>query len=115
MYTLQFKLIIRFITTRFFQTEEDKKLQDDLNLLILRLTETDPSLHLAALESMRGLIRASTTSMTSVPKPLKFMLPHYAKMKAIYENMSDSPAKVRFFVSMLDTSNSCVFSVYAPT
>ena len=35
---------------------------------------------LGALEILRKLIRASTTSMTSVPKPLKFMIPHYETM-----------------------------------
>lgn len=32
--------------------------------------------------------------MTSVPKPLKFMRPHYAKMKQIYMKMADGPDKV---------------------
>ncbi|KAI6233006.1 26S proteasome non-ATPase regulatory subunit 2 [Aphelenchoides fujianensis] len=74
-------------------SEEDKKLQEDLNLLIARLQESDESLYLPSLESMRGLIRASTTSMTSVPKPLKFMLPHYGKMKQVFEKMGEIPAK----------------------
>lgn len=39
---------------------------------------------------MRKLIRASTTSMTSVPKPLKFMIPHYETMKAVYEKIASS-------------------------
>lgn len=42
---------------------------------------------------MRSLIRAATTSMTSVPKPLKFMRPHYKKMKEIYEQMQQSTIK----------------------
>ena len=37
---------------------------------------------------MTDLIRASTTSMTSVPKPLKFMIPHYDAMKAAFEKMA---------------------------
>uniref|UniRef100_A0A915D0K5 26S proteasome non-ATPase regulatory subunit 2 n=1 Tax=Ditylenchus dipsaci TaxID=166011 RepID=A0A915D0K5_9BILA len=74
-------------------TEEDKKLQDDLNLLVLRLSEPDTNLHLPSLETMRSLIRASTTSMTSVPKPLKFMRPHYAKMKEIFETMAEDNTK----------------------
>ncbi|KAI1726403.1 26S proteasome non-ATPase regulatory subunit 2 [Ditylenchus destructor] len=74
-------------------TEEDKKLQEDLNLLVQRLTEPDVSLYGPSLETMRSLIRASTTSMTSVPKPLKFMRPHYAKMKEIYEAMPESDTK----------------------
>jgi len=34
-------------------------------------------------------IRESTSSMTSVPKPLKFMRPHYNDMLAIYEKIRD--------------------------
>lgn len=75
-------------------SEEDKKLQDDLNLCMERLRESDASLYLPSLETMRSLIRASTTSMTSVPKPLKFMRPHYASMKEIYERMPAGQAKV---------------------
>ena len=39
---------------------------------------------------MTSLIRASTTSMTSVPKPLKFMNPHYDTMKTVYEKIPKS-------------------------
>ena len=35
---------------------------------------------------MTTLIRASTTSMTSVPKPLKFLRPHYDTMKTVSIN-----------------------------
>uniref|UniRef100_A0A0N5A938 26S proteasome non-ATPase regulatory subunit 2 n=1 Tax=Syphacia muris TaxID=451379 RepID=A0A0N5A938_9BILA len=74
-------------------TEEDRKLQEDLELLIKRLDEDNAALYQSSLETMRSLIRASTTSMTSVPKPLKFMRPHYAKMKQIHEKMIESPTK----------------------
>ena len=47
-----------------------------------------------ALTSMTDLIRASTTSMTSVPKPLKFMIPHYDKMKEVYAKITDESVKV---------------------
>ncbi|KJH47377.1 Proteasome/cyclosome repeat protein [Dictyocaulus viviparus] len=74
-------------------TEEDKKLEEDLNMLLQRLTENDVNLYQPSLETMRTLIRASTTSMTSVPKPLKFMRPHYAKMKQVFEKMQPGPTK----------------------
>ncbi|KAK5965801.1 26S proteasome non-ATPase regulatory subunit 2 [Trichostrongylus colubriformis] len=74
-------------------TEEDKKLEEDLNMLVQRLSENDASLYQPSLETMRTLIRASTTSMTSVPKPLKFMRPHYAKMKEVFEKMQPGPTK----------------------
>jgi hypothetical protein len=32
--------------------------------------------------------------MTSVPKPLKFLRPHYGTLKKFYENMPDGENKV---------------------
>lgn len=58
------------------------------------LQEKDTSLYRPALEELRRLIRSSTTSMTSVPKPLKFLRPHYAKLKEIYEGMAPGENKV---------------------
>ena len=74
-------------------SEEDKKLKDELELCVERLQESDASLYSGALSSMRTLIRASTTSMTSVPKPLKFMIPHYDAMKEIFEKIQDNKVK----------------------
>jgi len=50
-------------------SEEDRILKEELDLCVTRLKENDVNLYSAALESLRKLIRASTTSMTSVPKP----------------------------------------------
>merc|ERR550539_2113643 len=71
-------------------SEEDKKLKEELELCVTRLQEPDQKLYAGALECMRKLIRASTTSMTSVPKPLKFMIPHYETMKTVYEKIASS-------------------------
>ncbi|XP_015679748.1 26S proteasome non-ATPase regulatory subunit 2 [Protobothrops mucrosquamatus] len=57
-------------------------------MLVERLGEQDTALYRPALEELRRQIRSSTTSMTSVPKPLKFLRPHYGKLKEIYENMA---------------------------
>ncbi|XP_076353645.1 regulatory particle non-ATPase 1 [Tachypleus tridentatus] len=74
-------------------SEEDKQLQEELEMLVQRLREDDTKLYLPALESLRNLIRASTTSMTSVPKPLKFLRPHFGTLKEIYEKMSSEEIK----------------------
>ncbi len=68
-------------------SEDDKILKEELDLCVTRLQENDVKLYHGALESLRKLIRASTTSMTSVPKPLKFMIEHYDTMKAVYEKI----------------------------
>ncbi|KAL3321130.1 26S proteasome non-ATPase regulatory subunit 2 [Cichlidogyrus casuarinus] len=74
-------------------SEEDIQLRDELNMLVERLQEEDKKLYKPSLESMRVLIRSSTTSMTSVPKPLKFMRDHYETMKEIYEKIVEKPTK----------------------
>ncbi|VDN57153.1 unnamed protein product [Dracunculus medinensis] len=95
-------------------TEEDIKLQSDLEALVEYLDSSNTSQQMQSLESMRTIIRASTTSMTSVPKPLKFLRPHYAKMKEIYEKMADGLAKkhcadiISVLAMISDEKNDCI-------
>jgi len=74
-------------------SDEDKQLKEELELCVTRLVESKSELWGNALTSMTTLIRASTTSMTSVPKPLKFMIPHFDTMKTVYEKMAAGPVK----------------------
>ncbi|VDK77497.1 unnamed protein product [Onchocerca ochengi] len=95
-------------------TEEDIKLKEDLEMLMQRLNEPDVSLYQPTLETMRSIIRASTTSMTSVPKPLKFMRPHYATIKEIHKKMSEGPTKklcadiISVLAMTSDDKNDCI-------
>ncbi|KAH9791152.1 26S proteasome non-ATPase regulatory subunit 2 [Citrus sinensis] len=77
----------------FGHSEEDLALKQQLELYVERVQDPDPGLQKVALESMRTEIRTSTSSMTSVPKPLKFLRPHYGTLKAYYETMPDSDLK----------------------
>ncbi|KAA3467983.1 26S proteasome non-ATPase regulatory subunit 2-like protein A [Gossypium australe] len=74
-------------------SEEDLALKQQLELYVERVQDSDPGLQKVALESMRHEIRTSTSSMTSVPKPLKFLRPHYGTLKAFYETMPESDLK----------------------
>nr|XP_023901397.1 26S proteasome non-ATPase regulatory subunit 2 homolog A [Quercus suber]POE49616.1 26s proteasome non-atpase regulatory subunit 2 like a [Quercus suber] len=74
-------------------SEEDLALKQQLELYVERVQDADPNLQKVALESMRQEIRTSTSSMTSVPKPLKFLRPHYGTLKAFYETMGNSELK----------------------
>ncbi|KAG8386850.1 hypothetical protein BUALT_Bualt03G0191900 [Buddleja alternifolia] len=65
--------------------KKDDKKDEDL--------DPDPGLQKVALQSMRQEIRTATSSMTSVPKPLKFLRPHYGTLQAHYEEMPDSDLK----------------------
>eukprot|EP00889_Picochlorum_renovo_P004591 jgi/Picre1/31621/NNA_006972.t2 len=62
-------------------SEEDKALKENLELLVTRAKDVDEGLATTALESIRTEIRTATSSMTSVPKPLKFLKEHYAGLK----------------------------------
>ncbi|XP_038998543.1 26S proteasome non-ATPase regulatory subunit 2 homolog A-like [Hibiscus syriacus] len=74
-------------------SEEDLALKQQLELYVERVQDSDPGLQKVALESMRHEIRTSTSSMTSVPKPLKFLRPHYETLKSFYETMPNSDLK----------------------
>ncbi|KAK4251549.1 armadillo-type protein [Corynascus novoguineensis] len=66
-------------------SEEDQQLKNELDMLVERLTEPNASLYKPALEAMKTFIKTSTSSMTAVPKPLKFLRPHYETMTALYD------------------------------
>ncbi|XP_078180193.1 26S proteasome non-ATPase regulatory subunit 2 homolog A-like isoform X2 [Carex rostrata] len=74
-------------------SEEDLALKQQLELYVERVQDTDPGVQKLALESMRQEIRSATSSMTSVPKPLKFLRPHYGTLKTFYEQMPESDLK----------------------
>ncbi|KAI9825339.1 MAG: proteasome regulatory particle base subunit [Phylliscum demangeonii] len=65
--------------------DEDQQLKNELEMLVERLLEHDASLYQPALEAIKDFIRTSTSSMTAVPKPLKFLRPHYEALTKQYE------------------------------
>ncbi|EJT99331.1 26S proteasome regulatory complex non-ATPase subcomplex Rpn1 subunit [Dacryopinax primogenitus] len=82
-------------------SEEDLQLRNELEMLVERLREPDHSLYRPALETMRVLIRTSTSSMTSVPKPLKFLRPHYPELQELYEKFPGSVEDKGLFADIL--------------
>ncbi|KAH7907570.1 26S proteasome regulatory complex non-ATPase subcomplex Rpn1 subunit [Hygrophoropsis aurantiaca] len=77
-------------------SEEDTQLKSELEMLVERLSEPNTELYRPALETLRTLIRTSTSSMTSVPKPLKFLRPHYPALQKLYDAWSASEDKSLF-------------------
>ncbi|PRQ38825.1 putative armadillo-like helical protein [Rosa chinensis] len=73
---------------------EDLAVKQKLELYVERVQDPDPRLQMVALESMRHEIRSSTSSMTAVPKPLKYLRPHYTTLKSYYEIMGASDLKI---------------------
>jgi 26S proteasome regulatory subunit N1 len=66
-------------------SEEDQKLKSELEMLVERLKEPNTELYEPALEALKNFIRTSTSSMTAVPKPLKFLRPHYHALSGLYD------------------------------
>lgn len=79
------------------QSEEDQRIKEELELLVERAGDANEELALAAVNAMKKEIRTSTSSMTSVPKPLKFLRPHYDTLKATYAKLQTNKCKVLRF------------------
>ncbi|KAI6785183.1 26S proteasome regulatory subunit rpn-1 [Emericellopsis cladophorae] len=65
--------------------EEDQQLKNELDMIVERLTESNTPLYKPSLEAMKTSIKTSTSSMTAVPKPLKFLRPHYETLTKLYD------------------------------
>ncbi|OBT43548.1 26S proteasome regulatory subunit rpn-1 [Pseudogymnoascus sp. WSF 3629] len=74
-------------------SEEDQQLKSELDMLVERLTEPDTDLYKPSLEAIKDSIKTSTSSMTAVPKPLKFLRPHYEPMIKLYEQWDEGDNK----------------------
>ncbi|XP_070164472.1 26S proteasome non-ATPase regulatory subunit 2 [Polyergus mexicanus] len=76
--------------------EEDKRLQEELLQAVDVLKGKDETAILLSLNHLRMLICTSTTSMTSVPKPLKYLREFYPSLKSAYERLKQKEVKTRF-------------------
>lgn len=97
--------------------EEDQSLKNELEMLVERLKvlslpssssyqsliliqkqEPDTTLYRPALDAIKNFIKTSTSSMTAVPKPLKFLRPHYDELTEVYERWQAGSEKVGFYL-----------------
>ena len=72
--------------------EEDAALKEKLELCVERLSDSDGGLRQTALDMIKTEVAGATSSMTSVPKPLKFLTPLYKKLTETYEAYSGAAA-----------------------
>uniref|UniRef100_A0A6B2KY04 26S proteasome non-ATPase regulatory subunit 2 n=1 Tax=Arcella intermedia TaxID=1963864 RepID=A0A6B2KY04_9EUKA len=82
-------------------SEEDQKLKQDLELLVERISDVSEDIVNAAIIALKKEIRSSTSSMTSVPKPLKFLQPHYETLKQTYHKMREGDGTKRALADVL--------------
>ena len=67
------------------QSEEDQMLKEKLELLVERLSDKDKAQREFGLAEISKEIKGATSSMTSVPKPLKFLSVMYKDIVKCYE------------------------------
>ncbi|WYZ45056.1 hypothetical protein EsH8_VIII_000372 [Colletotrichum jinshuiense] len=105
-------------------SEEDQQLKNELDMLVERLTESDASLYKPALEAMKTFIKTSTSSMTAVPKPLKFLRPHYETMTKLFEewpagenktSLADVLSVIGMTYSDEDRQDTLKYRLFAPS
>ena len=58
------------------------------------MSDRDKAQRLNALDQLKQEISGATATMTSVPKPLKFLSPQYAAVKKAFEAETDATMKV---------------------
>ena len=63
--------------------------------MVQRLDDREMAQRVSALDQIRAEIEGATKTMTSVPKPLKFLSPHYPTLKELYDKQTDAGVKVR--------------------
>ncbi|OAA64029.1 26S proteasome regulatory subunit rpn1 [Cordyceps fumosorosea ARSEF 2679] len=104
--------------------EEDQQLKGELDMMVERLTETNKELYKTAIEAMKTSIKTSTSSMTAVPKPLKFLRPHYETLTNLYEewpagddktSLADVLSVIGMTFSDEDRQDTLKFRLLAPT
>ena len=77
-------------------SEEDKELKQRLEECVSTvLNENNEAsvtipIRVTALDVIVNELRTATASMTSVPKPLKFLRPHFAPLKALYGTLKST-------------------------
>lgn len=76
-------------------SEEDKQKKEELELLVQRIQDEDEGVVQMSLDALIHELKVATSSMTSVPKPLKFLSPHYDTLVQHYNSLANIPIKKR--------------------
>jgi len=76
--------------------EVDKALKEKLEILVARLADRETAQQANAIKLIKVEITGATVSMTSVPKPLKFLTPLYADIKKAFETFPEGELKEQF-------------------
>ncbi|XBW35983.1 hypothetical protein QEN19_001556 [Hanseniaspora menglaensis] len=101
------KAVDKSASTPVILSEEDLKLKIELENLAKNLLENDNTTYMSSLDKLNVLIKEATTSMTAVPKPLKFLRPFVDKLVLKYEDLKEeheTKSKLADVLSVLFTT-----------
>lgn len=73
--------------------DENQVQQAEINTLVETIKQDNELLIVPAVEQLRSIIRESTTSMTSIPKPLKYLRNKYNDLKAAHSKIKNEKIK----------------------
>ncbi|GAX23623.1 26S proteasome regulatory subunit N1 [Fistulifera solaris] len=102
-------------------SEEDKELKERLETCVSTLLNENNEaavtipIRLKALDMIVNELRSSTSSMTSVPKPLKFLRPHFSVLKNLFNSITGESSSVETQMLGLRARLADVLSVLAMT
>ncbi|KAL8428124.1 hypothetical protein Efla_005827 [Eimeria flavescens] len=85
-------------------TEDDRKIKENIELLVERTCDSDLNIVALALETLSRELKAATSSMTSVPKPLKFLRPHLDRLVDRYKELEHGTTLKRDFAMVLSVT-----------
>lgn len=68
-----------------------RQLKKNIELMVERVKDSDAAIVKAALDAITKEIHTTTSSMTAVPKPLKFLRPHLETLISTFEAMPAGP------------------------
>ncbi|KAL7722527.1 19S cap proteasome S2 subunit [Entamoeba marina] len=69
------------------ENNEDAQLQEEIELLVSRIQDNDPSIQSNAIELLRKTIRGTSSTVTTIPKTTKFLRPHLDTLKNFHQKM----------------------------
>jgi len=103
-------------------SEEDQELKERLETCVTTLchtVESDPTvttpIKLKALDLLTSLLKDATASMTSVPKPLKFLRPHFGVLKGLHGKLKKQDSDMEVDLLVLRARLSDVLAVLSMT
>ncbi|KIY99543.1 26S proteasome regulatory subunit N1, partial [Monoraphidium neglectum] len=89
-------------------SEEDLELKKNLELMVQRVSDGDSGVQKSALDAICNEIQSSTSAMSAVPKPLKFLVPHVDTLKAAFDAMAPGAANRAALADVLSVLASTV-------